>query len=82
MSCSSLYMPHANFQIYCLQNNGPLNMDYLYFDTHCIQFTFKIGHKLAMNSNMDSPTNAYKIKAQVNKKPKLGMKQELHSETG
>ena len=29
------YMPHVNFQINWLWNNGPLNMDYLFFDTHC-----------------------------------------------
>ena len=30
------YRPHANIQINWLYNNGPLNMDYLFFDTHCI----------------------------------------------
>ena len=35
MSFSFTCMPHANIQINWLRNNGPLNMDYLFFDTHC-----------------------------------------------
>ena len=31
------YRQHENIQINWIWNNGPLKMDYLYFDTHCVQ---------------------------------------------
>ena len=39
MSCSSPICHMQSFKSFDFRTNGPLNMDYLYFDTHCIPIT-------------------------------------------